>query len=282
MSQMTMFSCKRCGYTTKYKHVLLKHLERTNVCEPTLTSIDVQELLLEFAPTTKPYTCCCGKGFSYESSLSRHRKSCILRKKPDSKDVLIEELKEKLAQAEKQIDTLKHQQTSNLVPQHVIGDYNNINNTVNNTYVVMVNNFGSEDISHVIEDKEFLDDCLKMLQTGIPNVVNRIYYDKTKPENKTVVLKSAKRKTALVHTGNGQWQEKDLNQVVPLMVRKGSRILTNHLIEKEVMEYDPEYDMDTQEIIDAKKRYIGDVNTQKRPEYDIVSSAVKANISNHR
>lgn len=161
----------------------------------------------------------------------------------------------------------------------VFGDVNNVTTTINqNNYVVVMNNFGSEDVSHVLQDKKFLDECLSTLHTGIPNVVSKIYYDESKPENKTVVLKSAKRKTALVHTGDGRWEEKDMNQVVPLMVRKGSRILSNHLRNKDITTDD----IDAQEVDIAKQGYITCVITQKKPEYDMVSSAVKASIFNHR
>lgn len=272
------FTCKRCGYCTKYKHVLVKHLERKNICEPKFDDTDVTVLIRECGDKPKKmYECMCGKSFDHEPSLYRHKRTCSKHIDCKANKALIEELQEKLASVEKELCCLKDQCKSE---PHIIGDQYNVNNTTinNNTYVVMVNNFGSEDVSHVIEDKQFLDDCLKMLQTSIPNVVNKIYYDESKPENKTVVLKSAKRKTAMVHVGNGQWQETDLNQVVPLMVRKGSRILTNHLLDKDVLHDDT----DAQDAIDTKQMYMINVSTQKKPEYDIVSSAVKASIFNHR
>lgn len=286
---MNEFTCKRCGYSTKHKHVLLKHLQRINVCEPKLESIDVNDLLKNLEHhTSKPYLCTsCGKGFSHDSSLSRHKKKCVVKTDPineqlsqpnecqnikdDNKDLIIEDLKEKIAIMEKQLQLLQSR-------QHQTNITENNNVTINNAYVVVLNNFGSEDVSHVIEDKSFLDKCIVALHNGIPNVVKKIWYDESKPENKTVLIKSVKRKTAIVHT-DGRWEETDLNQVVPIMVRKGSRILSNHLMTKYPITGS---DGDKEEIINAKQGYIANVLTNKKPEADIVSSAVKASIYNYK
>jgi hypothetical protein len=275
-----LFTCKRCGYSTIYKQVLIKHLKKRIQCVATINDISVDDLLNETIPSVKhkSHQCTfCMKRFSHPSGLSRHKKSCSLNNDP--KDKLIQELQQKLHSFEQQLDDIKGKvsQCKNEQVQTNITGNNNVTINNNNTYVVVVNNFGSEDVSHVMQDEKFLDDCLKTLQIGIPNVVKKIYYDESKPENKTVLLKSAKRKTAWVHT-NGKWEEKDLNQVVPMMVRKGTKILSNHLNTKTI----DEDDANQQENSLAKHGYIADIVTQKRPEYDIVSSAVKANIYNHR
>ena len=248
----------------------MKHLERTNVCDPILQDKDVKELLNEFAPVSKKYKCAsCGKGFSHDSSLCRHKKKCAsgTSDQNENKDDVIQALGEKLSIFEKRLSSLQRcdNQTTN-----VTGN-NNVTMNNGNTYVVVLNNFWSEDVSHVIHDKKFLDECLKTLHKGIPNVVEKIYYDESKPENKTVVLKSSKRQTALVHT-DGKWVEKHLNQVVPDMVHKGSRILTEHLITTN----------DDADVRFAKIEYINNVETIKKPEYDVVSSAVKTCIHHHR
>jgi hypothetical protein len=40
-----MFVCKRCGYSTPRKDLLIKHLEKKFICKPLLANIDVNELL---------------------------------------------------------------------------------------------------------------------------------------------------------------------------------------------------------------------------------------------
>lgn len=100
-SETKRFTCKRCGYSTEYKHVLIKHLEKANTCKAKLMDIDVTNLIHELTYKTKEYKCLCGKSFSHDSSLSRHRKSCktkndCLVNVIDPKDKLIQELQQKL------------------------------------------------------------------------------------------------------------------------------------------------------------------------------------------
>lgn len=52
-----MFHCKRCGFDTKHKHVLLRHLQRKVPCEATLEDIDIAALLSEFENPRKIYGC---------------------------------------------------------------------------------------------------------------------------------------------------------------------------------------------------------------------------------
>ena len=41
------FSCSRCGYVTKHKHCLEKHLQRATPCEPTISHASPSQLLEE-------------------------------------------------------------------------------------------------------------------------------------------------------------------------------------------------------------------------------------------
>lgn len=77
MTTVATFACKRCGYTTKYKHVLVTHLERKNVCQPKLNDANVEDLLKELAQNDKKYKCVCGLGYSHTASLYRHKLSCL-------------------------------------------------------------------------------------------------------------------------------------------------------------------------------------------------------------
>jgi len=135
----------------------MKHLERTKTCDPKVVDIHVTELLQEFAAIPKTFKCNCGKSFSHESSLSRHFKTCTYNQTTsDQKYALLQEMQATLLSVQQELCTLKnkvvHTQT------HIHG--NNVTTINNNTYVVVLNNFGSEDCSHILNDKQFLDDCL--------------------------------------------------------------------------------------------------------------------------
>ena len=187
------FICKRCGYTTMHKHALVKHLKKKKVCEVVIEDISVDELLKDVQPSVKPKTFRCvdrDKMFSHSSGLSRHNKTCLNK----NNNELIQNLKEKVEFFEKRLRSLQNQPTScENKTTNVTGDNNHVTINNGNTYVVVLNNFGSEDVSYVVQDKKFLEGCLKTLHKGIPNVVEKIYYDETKSKNKTVVLKSSKQ-----------------------------------------------------------------------------------------
>lgn len=334
------FTCKRCGYETKYKNALIRHLEKKNACRATLDNIDVHTLSAELRKTKKEKThkcVACNKSYSQAAGLWRHKQKCTSIRDPtdhnadetqmnvDSSDAiaetrgaslenvdehdqgstyadvsqdaliqlqdfikrelrvsrqeLIKEIRQELIDEIRQELKRDHTCTTHTTVQgdNTVNSTSNRNSNNNHHTYLVINNFGSEDVSHIIDDKQFLDKCLLKLQSGIPDVVNRIYYDDSKPQNKTVKLKSSKRNTAMVHA-DGKWQEQHLNQVVPAMVKKGSKILSHHLMQKDI----PSDDEELQEIALAKQEFIADVMTQKKPEYDTVSSAVKATICNHR
>lgn len=48
-----MYECLRCGYSTKYKHSLISHLKRKNVCNPILLDVDRCVLLDEITSKSK-------------------------------------------------------------------------------------------------------------------------------------------------------------------------------------------------------------------------------------
>jgi len=76
---MAEFCCERCGYKTKYKHNLLKHLRKQVPCDThksTKTRESLLQDLLEGKREDAPHTCeQCGSKFKHRSGLSRHRSS---------------------------------------------------------------------------------------------------------------------------------------------------------------------------------------------------------------
>jgi uncharacterized Zn-finger protein len=73
-----MYSCKRCGFTTKYKVVLKNHFERKIQCEPIKEDVEISELVLEIFPNEeKQFSCSyCEKSFTLSSNMYRHQKQC--------------------------------------------------------------------------------------------------------------------------------------------------------------------------------------------------------------
>ena len=72
------YECKRCGFNTEHKHVIIRHLQRKIQCKALKQEINTSELLKDFIKDKDTKFVCkhCGKKFAHASSLSRHHKAC--------------------------------------------------------------------------------------------------------------------------------------------------------------------------------------------------------------
>lgn len=140
-----------------------------------------------------------------------------------------------------------------------------------------LNNFGSEDISHILNDEEFLNKCVFCVKSGLVSIVEKIYYDKDKPQNKTVLMKSVQRDTLVIHE-NGEWKIRHVNDIVPKMLLKGASILSNYLYKKPI----PSIEDDKHRAFVMKQLYLYAMYEQTKPEFYMASSSVKAIIENYR
>jgi hypothetical protein len=88
-----MISCKRCGFTSPYKHVIVNHLKKQTPCDPSVSNIDCETLIteLETPSPKKKYACQCGSRFTTTSARSRHRKKCNVHQQAHNAHDLDEE-----------------------------------------------------------------------------------------------------------------------------------------------------------------------------------------------
>lgn len=110
--------CKRCGQETASKSSLIRHLSRVNPCEADENTISCKDYIKELKHkeyNEKTYDCeNCGTRFNSRSNKSRHKKTCVQRKKIlDSNEVkqlhkTIEEYKELVVSKD---EMLKHKDT---------------------------------------------------------------------------------------------------------------------------------------------------------------------------
>jgi hypothetical protein len=76
------YTCKRCGYDTKQKCHLVRHLKTKKICQPTLEDIERGELLKELEKKYNEitYDCeFCKKRFNSASNRSKHKQTCKKR-----------------------------------------------------------------------------------------------------------------------------------------------------------------------------------------------------------
>ena len=130
----------------------------------------------------------CNKGFKYKTHLYRHQKHyCKILKEEK-----IENEKLKLI-IEKQND--EHQKEKQKLYDYIdkliekAGDTYNIeqqNNQIN------LNNFGNEDVSHLTD--KFMNRILSIPYVGVQKLIEKVHFNKKKPENKNIALTNKKKK----------------------------------------------------------------------------------------
>jgi hypothetical protein len=208
---MEAFQCKRCGYETKTKSNLYKHLRRKKPCTASCCDVSTEQLLSELLPSKQYNEHCfncyiCGAKFNSQSNQSRHTKNCKNKTTQDD----INDLKKEIAELKQKLET-----------NNVSANIGTINNITNNH--IHLNSYGRETWNHL--PKEFLTNCFMM--KDIPALIENIYFDEECPENHNVKLKSSKNKTVKIYD-DGKWKVRPADRIIDEMVNKGQSILSIH------------------------------------------------------
>lgn len=181
---MTIYRCMRCGYESKRKNGLKRHLLKKFVCLEILNKIDRNILLtllengnyLEFQDKIDNFKCKhCNKFFSSNYSLSRHLKD-------NHNDI---ELKN------------NNNIINNVTKIEINKNELNINNNI------IVNNFGSENTDYL--SFNLFKSLLTYPRSCIPKLIKQIHFNPKHPENHNIRIKNKKLKFAEIRENN-EWK----------------------------------------------------------------------------
>ena len=205
------YTCERCDYKTKVLCNLKTHLTKKKQCQDILQSGKTTNQLYEALKVDKSnynHKCeYCDAAFNSRQGKHQHIQHCKAKIINDDKDKIIEELRTQLT---------NNNNTSNVVSGGIsnnaststgnITQNQNINITNNITQnIFVINNFGNENIEHILNDKDLLDKCMQELSSSsIENIVRKIYYDDNYPENHTIFGKNIRLNQVMVRE-NGEW-----------------------------------------------------------------------------
>jgi hypothetical protein len=240
--------CKRCGYECDMQYILKRHLQRKKPCQPLVSDISTEKLLIEIENLeneSKNFKCkFCDKTFTASSNMYRHQKTCKnnISITEDTKISEIEILKATVSDICKKLDDLNN---TKVQPQIIT---NNIDNTVNNNIYVL-NNFGNESYQHITD--EFLKNCIMNSMSGVKTLIEKIHFSEDAPLNKNVRIRSLKNNLVEV-ADNKKWVVKDANEAMETMINKGCRLLNGFYYnpETKIMELDiNELDMRIQSFL---------------------------------
>ena len=229
-----MYNCELCNYSSIKKSNFFKHLktkkhlnnEKEKGIESLKSSIlphktsenltnvrEVPHKTSQNLTNSEKKNICefCGKIFKRKDNLKRHlKKYCKKKKKIDKEDFLMKQLyeqKKMFEENQKEKEKL-YAYIDKLIEK--TGDTNiNIENQTNNQ--IILNNFGNEDISH-ISDK-FMQKLLAIPYVGVQKLIEKVHFNKKKPENKNIALTNKKEKMIKIFKNN-KWKYKSKNEIM--------------------------------------------------------------------
>ena len=187
------FTCPRCGYTSKHKHNLIRHLNRKSPCLPITSNIDNQDHSDNEKNISKldigVFQCKfnCGKTYAHISSVYAHQKKCVANvggindttgeKRNTHKTTILSEMKDIEARVCDMFDRM-------VVMTQSIVEYQSVKKaqrTHVNKVSRNVNDFESEQLDYVVQNHDLLLDCLE--KQSLCPLVKDIYFHKDHDEN---------------------------------------------------------------------------------------------------
>ena len=193
---MAQLECPRCGYSTHRKNLFIGHINRKNICEPTVNDIALNDLQKLYLPKEKIFKCACGSSYIHHSSYYRHKITCEQNDTP--------------APASNTINI------TNIQTQNNINFYVLPHGEENNNYIT----------------PEFLTKCLRRTDAGIIDLLTHIHFNQEHKENQN--LKISNKNTNFIEKFNGErWLFYDKKSVVDELFKTGFKILDDHYFTNE-------------------------------------------------
>ncbi len=223
-----MYKCETCNKTFEFNSLFLRHKSKKLGCKQKTMDYDAKikdiddKILLTTKNSLETKTTClfCNCEYKTKSNLTRHiNKSCTEKNKllDDQKQLILEKDKNENKILKNMLIELLEKQAKQqpLQPQQNITNNITNNNITNN--VIMINNFGNEDLSHItLEDyKKYLNTYFK----GFINFIEKVHFDDTMPANHNICVTNLKSKDIKVFEGD-KWVAKPKTDIIDKFLRK--------------------------------------------------------------
>lgn len=262
------YTCPRCGFESKKKSGMDKHLNRKKVCEPNIKDIDIKDK--EVYNTI--FSICNFCNVKYRDA-EKHKLSC------SSKAML-----DKLEMLNKKIDTLTNQiEIKNNNTNTNTNNTNNTNNiTINNTLNINLNNYNNYSIKHITPEMifDYIQECdsTNSMDNLRTNFFEIIFYNHRAPENHIILyFKNGSRKHIYLHK-NSNFEEistEEFYKFVDSSVYDTCINLIKNFIVKDPLNLnDPEYIQDIQALLND---YIVKTRFNKREDHEDLIKIVDDN-----
>ena len=217
---MSKYYCSHCEYDAKIKGNYDKHLKtkkHQNAIKSHPKTTPKSPLSHPKTTSKSPflkqklsigYPCkYCDQFFKYKQGMYRHIKyTCKKNKDEDFKELarLLNETQNQIGLKDKQIEIMQ-KQIDKLINKLQIKNINN--GTINNnTMNIQLLNHGDTDYSH-LTPKDYIN-CIKDCNHCVKTLIEKVHFNKDKPENMNIYLSNIKGKYVMIYKDN-EWQIKD-------------------------------------------------------------------------
>ena len=258
---MVLYDCKTCNYSTKYKYDFNKHLktkkhrvneectmnnpkelEEWTQKDPEKTQKDPEKTQKDPEKTQKDqqksekYNCdYCSYNFSSYAHKRRHElhrckentnvSNSIITKQENKIKKLEKEKENQIKKLEKAMEKQRKEMAKHieLLLTKVGNNYTTINNT--NTNNIQLNNYGSEDLSHITDAlKTYL---IKHPFGAIQQLIEKIHFNRDKPENINLMITN-KRDNKISVYEDGKWVYRNKKKTIKRLIDNKYYILDDH------------------------------------------------------
>jgi hypothetical protein len=237
------FCCSVCNYTSETRENVVRHISKKNKCgeNPIVNSRDI-DIICDF----------CNKSFTIKSNLTRHLKTCKVKKINLEKELAIRD--EKVKELEKKLAV---SEALNKKPSTNIGTQNNTN--INIQLAPWNNPMLPEDV------EKYYQQAVKKIFLAVPTLIKYIHFNSEHPENHNICIKNARNKTAKVYNGK-EWESIDEDTLIRNLIDD-----YEHTLEDYAEENAPKYNKKIKEIKDrdSEEKVYDDLHNEvKRVIYD--------------
>ncbi len=221
-----IYICRRCGYRTKQKQSLQRHLQKLTECNNELEDISREELLNNLKEREKKKTIIeekkyfckkCNKELSSRQNRWKHEQICKKENKQDILNLNESDLKELVINLTKELENIKEKQ--NITINNID---NSINDNSNNMNInIILNNlrpFGKENYDYI--DEEAIMKILKPSRLILYKFIKLIHFNIDHPENWNYYISNSRGNKANVYNGKKFILEDKMDSLRKLINKK--------------------------------------------------------------
>ena len=155
----------------------------------------------------------CFKRFSHRNSKYKHLKNVNCKPPPKAECIPLENNK-----------TVIDNSTNNSNNNIMTNSHNN--NTITNN--VTINAFGKEDLEYIVNNPEFMKQCLKEKEYGLIECLKKIHYNQDQPQNQNIKKLNKKDDFVDIYDGS-KWKLRMIDYAYTLVMNNLEKVFTDYI-----------------------------------------------------